>query len=176
MRSYAGREDWYRRPVAIATATPRLWAKATVCATESLMQFDSSTIVPSRSSTSKRISRAVFEGTVRTVETLRFLFSLIDDSQSEAAFTPCSTKAYSEVLRSPISKCCLQVFPRPGKAGKLSRSIPLQVFFEIPGCADTVCGKDQILKLACSGVIEAGKMIGGDFKMISQCVANRVRQ
>jgi len=26
------------------------------------------------------------------------LFSLIDDSQSGAAFSPCSTKAYSEVL------------------------------------------------------------------------------
>src|SRR2546429_2993605 len=101
------------------------------------MQFDSSTIVPSRSSTSKRMSLAVFEGTVRTVETLRFLFSLIDDFQSEASFTPRSTKAYSEALRSPLSKCCLQDFPRPGKAGQLSRSIPLEVFVAIPGCADT---------------------------------------
>src|ERR1041384_5605174 len=175
MKSYEGREDSYRRPVAIATATPRFLTLATACATESLMRFRRSKIVPSRSSTSKRMSVADFAAG-RTVEILRFLFSLIDDFQAKQPFSPLSTKAYSEVSRSPISKRCPQVLPGPGKCRCLSLSIPLKVFFHIPGSADTVCGKDQVLQLAYSGFIKSRKIILGDFKMISQCVSHRVHQ
>src|SRR5947209_12125800 len=89
-------------------------------------------------------------------------------------FTQRSILAPCEVARSPISKRFLQAFPTPGTASHLSLSIPIKVLFEIPGRADTICGKDNTLKLARPNVIELGKIIAGDFKMISQRVANRV--
>lgn len=82
--------------------------------------------------------------------------------------------AAGEVAWLPISKCLLQTFPTPEKAWSLSLSIPLKVLFELPGRVDTICGKDKTLKLANPGLVEVGKIIGGDFKMISQRVTNPV--
>jgi hypothetical protein len=78
--------------------------------------------------------------------------------------------------RSPISKCFLQVLPGPRNSASLSLSIAFKVLFEIPGCADAICGKDQVLKLARPGVIEIEKILGRDFKIFSQRVADRVPQ
>jgi hypothetical protein len=121
------------------------------------------------------------------------LFSLIYDSQREGLQPPYPQitqiqKHFIEFSlrnlrnlrinqrRLPISKCCLQVSPGPGKAWSLSLSISFKVLFEIPGCADTICGKDQILKVARPGVIEIDKILGRDFKITSQRVAYRVPQ
>src|SRR5688500_11628727 len=81
--------------------------------------------------------------------------------------------AVFEVIRSTISKCFLQIFPTPGKLWYLALSISLKILFELPGRADPICGKDQILKLSCSGVKDARKIIRGDVKIISQCETNR---
>src|SRR5215813_516434 len=78
------------------------------------------------------------------------------------------------VTRSPNSECCVQVFPRPGEAWSFSRSIVIKIFFEIPGRADTIRGKNEILKLARPDSIEVGKITGGNLEMVSQGVANRV--
>jgi hypothetical protein len=77
---------------------------------------------------------------------------------------------------SPLSKCFLQVLPRPRKPASLSLSIPFKVLLEIPGGADTICGKDQILQLARPGVIEIEKILARDFKILSQRVAYREAQ
>jgi len=121
------------------------------------------------------MSVAVFEGTVRTVETLRFLFSLIDDSHAKQPSALARPKLTARRFGHNL-EVLPPGFSRPRKAWYLCFRYRSKFFFEIPGCADTIRGKDQVLKLARSGVIEAGKIIGGDFKMISQCMANRVHQ
>src|SRR5215813_15483897 len=78
------------------------------------------------------------------------------------------------VTRSPNSECCVQVFPRPGEAWSFSRSIVIKIFFEIPGRADTIRGKNEILKLIRPDFIEIGKIIDGNFEMVSQREPNRV--
>src|ERR1051326_2513195 len=65
--------------------------------------------------------------------------------RSSTILSALMAKAYREALRSPISKCSLHIFPGPGQARCLSLSIALEVFGEISGCADAVCGKDQVL-------------------------------
>lgn len=50
----------------------------------------------------------------------------------------------------------------------------IKIFFEIPGRADTIRGKNEILKLARPDSIEVGKITGGNLEMVSQGVANRV--